>query len=280
MENKTDIFRGLLYNPSLEHEVVILFSLLIPHLKESYAIDSYPDTFPDCSALRNGKRVEIEFEVYASDFYSHNHDKNDNLSKCMLLICWKNNIRNTTKREGKEFFVVKGHEIEITALDKAVAELEKDKGLKFVKNGDRLDLNKVGEEIFFEQLKENRPKRYDQIKDLYNYVKQSDDFEIKWGGGDRWSTMRVYVKKWNDVYPISFRGDGYTEIGYQGNKSIFPWWELPQETKTELRQIFKKNKPWHSVPFDTQTDFDNIRKALKILVEHSKRFVPIWHTKS
>ena len=275
--NKTedDNFRGLLYNPALENEAVMLFSLLIPHLRDSFAIEEYSGSFPDCFALRNRQRVGIEFELFASNF---NHENNDNLTKCSLLVCWKNDIRNTIKRDDREFFVVKGHEIEIIALDKEIAKLEKDKGLKFIKHGERPDIHR-GEERFFEQLQETRPKRYDGIKGLFNQVKQDEDFEVKWGGGERWLTMRFYMKKW-DVSPIEVYGNGSIEIGYQGNKSIYPWWELQEETKTELYRIFGNPKQkWYHVPLDTQTDIDNINKALKILAEHSKRFDIIWHTK-
>jgi len=272
---------GLLYNPTLEHEVVILFGLLMPHLAkrgESYLIDRYPDTFPDSTALRNKEKVEAEFEVYASDFYDHKHDKDDNLPKCKLLICWNNDIQNSTTRGNKEFFVVKGHEIEIFALDKEVKRLEKEKGLRLIKNGDRPNLNQANENLFFKELQQNRQSRYGLIKDLYNYVRENPDFEIKWGRGVRWLTMRIYVRNWKGVNPIIFRADGYTEIGYQNNKSLPQWWELPQETKAELRKIFKRKNAWHGVRFDSETDFDNMRKALKILAEHSKNLNVIWNT--
>lgn len=182
------------------------------------------------------------------------------------------------KEEIKNSSWLTEHEIEILALDKEADKLEK-KGLKFIKNGERPNLNQANEALFFEELKQNRPSRYNPIKDLYSYVKENPDFEIKWGRGERWLTMRIYVRKWRAVNPIIFRADGYTEIGYQDNKSRPQWWELPQETKTELRQIFKRISAWHGVPFDNQTDFDNMREALRILAEHSKRFDIIWHTK-
>jgi len=262
-------FRGLLYNPMLENEVVMLFSMLIPHLKDSFAIEEGDrGTFPDCFSLRNGQKVGIEFEFFASNF---NHENDDNLTKCSLLICWENDIRNTVKRDGKEFFVVKGHEIEILALNNEVAKLEKDKGLKIIKHGERPDISR-GKERFFEQLKEIRPKRYDMIKELYDQVKQNEDFEVKWGGGERFLTMRFYVKNWK-VDPISIEGGGRVWVGYQGNKAIFPWFELQTETKSELRQIFKNPKQkWYRVPLDNETDIDNIKRALEILAEHSKRF--------
>lgn len=249
----------------------------MPHLKEKYLIDRYPDTFPDSSATRDKQKIEIEFEVYATDFYLHKHDKSDKLSTCNLLICWKNDARNSTKREDKEFFKVNGHEIEILALDKEVEKLEKEKGLKFIENGDRPNLNQANEALFFEELKQNRASRYNLIKELYTFVKENPDFEVRWGRGERWLTMRIYLRKWDNVNPIIFRADGYTEIDYQDNKSRPRWWELPQETKTELQQIFKRIKAWHGVPLDNKTDFDNMKKALSILAEHSKRFEPKWN---
>lgn len=34
--------RGLLFEPTFEHEVVILFSLCLLHLKDSFVIEEYP----------------------------------------------------------------------------------------------------------------------------------------------------------------------------------------------------------------------------------------------
>jgi len=51
-------FRALLYNPMLKNEVVMLFSMLIPHLRDSFVIEEGDhSTFPDCFALRNGQKV-------------------------------------------------------------------------------------------------------------------------------------------------------------------------------------------------------------------------------
>ena len=110
------------------------------------------------------------------------------------------------------------------------------------------------------------------IKELYDQVKQSKEFEVKWGGGDRLPTMRFYVKNWN-VDPISINGDGTVWVMYQGNKSIFPWMELQQETKTELHQIFRNPKQkWYTVPLDNEIDLDNIKKALEVLARSFKAF--------
>jgi len=66
--NKAE-FRGLRYEPSYEDEVLILFSMLIPHFKDRFVIDSYTGAFPDCYATRNGEAVGIEFELLSSHFF-------------------------------------------------------------------------------------------------------------------------------------------------------------------------------------------------------------------
>ncbi len=278
MEKEIDDFRGLLYNPILESEVVMLFSLLIPHLRDNYVIEEGDHkTFPDCLAFRNGEDVGIEFEVYSSNFYDHKHDKDEKLTKCNIIICWKNDIPKSIERGEKEFITVKGHEIEIISLDKIVKGLQKTKSYMFIKKGERPDVFRVGEERFFEQVEKIKPKNYSFIKELYDQIKQSEEFTIKWGGGKRWSTMGFLVKNWG-ICIISVYGNGSVEIGYEGNPSISHW-ELPPETKKALQDIFKRYKhKWHYIPLKTEADLNNIEKALEILGEHSERFKIIWHT--
>ncbi|MEM2099963.1 MAG: hypothetical protein QXO75_01820 [Nitrososphaerota archaeon] len=277
MENETSDFRGLLYNPTLESEVVMLFCLLLPHLPDSFVIDQGDlKMFPDCFALRNGRKVGIEFELYASNFERHKHHQNKNLTRCNIIVCWNNDIPYTIKRDGKEFLEVKGHEIEIISLDK------KAKSLGLIKYGERPGVDRKCEESFFKQLENIKLENYGLVKELYAQVKQNENFAIRWGGGKRWLTMGFMVKKWK-VAPISVYGNGKVEIAYQGNKSIFPWFELPNETKAELYRIFKnpKLKPWHKIPLENRADLNNIYRALEVLAEDSKRFDSVvWHTKS
>lgn len=269
--NGADNFRGLLFEPTYEQEVIILFGMLIPYLKDSFIIDKYPDTFPDCFARRNGQEIGIEFEVKASHFYEHHHDTNANLKKCNLLICWENDIpRKTTTRGDIELLnpeTIKGHSIEIMALKKFYEE----KSLKLILDGKRPDVERANKERFFEQLKENvDAKKQSWINELYDQVNQrKEDFEVKWGGGERLSTMRFFVKRWN-VDPIYIEGSGRVWLIYQGNPAISPW-KLPQEVRTMLQQRFKHPKPtWYTVPLDTQSDLDNIKWALEILAEYSR----------
>jgi hypothetical protein len=269
--NGADNFRGLLFEPTYEQEVIILFGMLIPYLKDSFIIDKYPDTFPDCFARRNGQEIGIEFEVKASHFYEHHHDTNANLKKCNLLICWENDIpRKTTTRGDIELLkpeTIKGHSIEIMALKKFYEE----KSLKLILDGKRPGVERANKERFFEQLKENvDAKKQSWINELYDQVNQrKEDFAVKWGGGERLSTMRFFVKRWN-VDPIYIEGSGRVWLIYQGNPAISPW-KLPQEVRTMLQQRFKHPKPtWYTIPLDTQSDLDNIKWAFEILAEYSR----------
>jgi hypothetical protein len=88
----TEQFRGLKYAPSYEAEVVMLFGMMLPHLKGRFEIDEYNDAFPDCSADLDGTPVGIEFELKASNFRSQKHDLDPRLPNCNLLVCWENDI--------------------------------------------------------------------------------------------------------------------------------------------------------------------------------------------
>jgi len=271
-------FRGLLYEPTNEEEVLILFSLLIPYLTDSFIIDYFSGAFPDCRARRKRQEIGIEFEFLASHFFEHNHDQNKKLKTCNMIVCWKNNLRRrTVSKGGVEFLNVKGHEIEILDLHKIVDKLQKEKSLKFIHDGERPRLDKANEKRFFEQLKENvDEKKFSWINELYQHVSNREEFKVEWGQGKKWFTMRFYVKKW-DVDPIGVQADGNVWITYQGNPAIFPW-ELPQEVQTTLRQMFKHQKgKWLTASLNTQTDLDNIKRALEILAEHSKHSDLIWH---
>lgn len=266
----------MLYEPTYEEEAVILFSLLIPCLQDNFVIDYYSGAFPDCFAKRNGKDVGIEFELQASNFSSHERDPHADLSKCGLIVCWENDAPyRTIKKDGREFLIVEKQgrkwEIEIMALSK---EVERAKPQKFVLRGKRCDIGKANKEGFFEQIRTR--KRYEWIRQLYEWVMKKEEFDVRWGRGERWFTMRFYVKRWN-IDPISVQGNGMVTVAYQGNPYNSPW-ELPQCTQTALRSIFghREKQKWPSVSLDTKEDFDKLKEALETFAGDSTLNV-IWH---
>ena len=87
-------FENLVYGPSNEQGVVVLFTMMSKQLQ--YNIEGiWTDSFPDCEATRveqGGKlrRVKIEFEYRSREFANHGHDPN----ACDVLVCWKDNWKD------------------------------------------------------------------------------------------------------------------------------------------------------------------------------------------
>jgi len=80
-------FEGLLRAPETEQEVIILFSKLSQHLKMK--IVSVSTKFPDAYVrVKEGgcwTTKAAEFEIYSSNFETHEHDP----EKCDMIICWR-----------------------------------------------------------------------------------------------------------------------------------------------------------------------------------------------
>jgi len=72
------------YAPTSEAGVVLLFGRLAPEL--GFCVESVQQQFPDCTAVRRGRRMRIEFEFWASDFAAHGHDP----SGADVIVCWEN----------------------------------------------------------------------------------------------------------------------------------------------------------------------------------------------
>jgi hypothetical protein len=72
------------YAPTSEAGVVLLFGRLAPQL--GFCVESVQQQFPDCTAVRRGRWVRIEFEFWASDFAVHGHDPRG----ADVIICWEN----------------------------------------------------------------------------------------------------------------------------------------------------------------------------------------------
>ena len=275
-------FRGLLYEPTVENEVIILFSLMIPYFQDRFVIDQYPDTFPDCEAKRNNKKILIEFETKASSFLLHRNNKK--LEQCDLLICWKNNIRGQTeKKDGKDWLVIKNHPIEIMALDRVYDDLKKgNKCPKLILNGKRPSRGGANKEKFFKQLeqeiKAGDPEKYNRIEALFKWVNQREDFEVVWGGKKRF-TMRFFMKVW-DKDPVYVEADGTVFVCYEDNPSSSSYWKLPPATEDLLRKMFHHDKlnkkgqlpKWPHVAIETPADLENIKQALVIMANHSKHY--------
>lgn len=247
-------FRGLLYTPSYENEVVLLFGMLMPYLDSQFVIDEYSGSFPDCRARRDGNEIGIEFEVNSKDFVTHKHPDDPNLSKCDLIICWE----NYWKKNKVEFH---GHEIEVYEL----SEIMKQKGLGFTlvdkpKYQKRILWTK---ESFFRELgKKVNTNEFDQISEIYGFCLSHPEFEVVFGEGRKIAGFNVRVKKWQSEKmgvrsPVQVYADGKLTIDYQ---------RLPENLETEFRKITEEPKDkWHSFNLRDQKTLNRIKEALEWL---------------
>ena len=79
---------GILFEPEYEQEVVYLFSVFHRELGFPYII-KIRNEFPDAFVMDKRRDVKrIEFEVRASDFIQHKHDKKG----CDFIVCWENDL--------------------------------------------------------------------------------------------------------------------------------------------------------------------------------------------
>ena len=152
-------FRGLKWEPSYEGEVLILFGMLLPHLKETVLIEEYTDEFPDCKAKIDGEDVGIEFEVDSRNFYDQKHHEDPRLPKCSLIVCWKNPYNDVIKPQG--------HSIKILELSKVI----KEKNLHLIRDGPCPRPEEWNKERFLGKLRKNigYGERYRWVKDLVEF---------------------------------------------------------------------------------------------------------------
>lgn len=82
---------GILFEPEYEQEVVYLFSIFHRDMGFPYII-KLRNEFPDAIVMDSNRDTKkIEFEVFASSFISHGHNK----SGCDYIVCWDNDLENT-----------------------------------------------------------------------------------------------------------------------------------------------------------------------------------------
>lgn len=86
------LFRGMVYGPTNEQGVVLLFGKISNDL--GICIERVRTGFPDCEAVRytgrGWERVRIEFEYKSSDFNAHRH----NPQGCDMIVCWEHDWKD------------------------------------------------------------------------------------------------------------------------------------------------------------------------------------------
>jgi hypothetical protein len=260
--------RGLSYPPVLESEVLVLFGMLIPYLDDEFIIKEFNTSpgFPDCYALKNNVEVGIEFEVNSNHFYEHGHDRDANVDKCDLIVCWKNTINlsyiTVNDRLGRR------HQIEILELERVIKEKSLYEQLFPIKKPK--PPAEWDEEKFLLEVRKRvtDEKVFSWIRELIETCKQFDEFVIVYGKGARHATLGLHVKKWRSQRigvptPIQFLDNGNIIFDCK-NLSKIP--EIEKELRSRINQIrTKKWSRWCTIPIKDEEAFATIRETIKWL---------------
>lgn len=242
------------WEPSYEGEVMILFGMLLPHLKETVLIKEYIDEFPDCKAEIDGEDVEIEFEVDSRNFYNHKHHEDPRLPKCSMIVCWKNPYNDVIKPQG--------HPIKILELSKVI----KEKNLHLILAGPRRRPEEWNKEKFLDKLRENvgDGERYRWVKDLVEFCEDRPEFVLALGKGTRKATLGFQIRRWLSEgigvpTPIQFGADGSFIFDHKG---------MPDDVERELRRRTREpKKRWYVIPIKDLETFSMVNEALRWLAE-------------
>lgn len=94
---------GLLFEPRNEQELVYLFAKFHQDLGFPYII-KISSEFPDAEVMnKNRERKTIEFELFASNFKQHGHDR----LKCDFIVCWEDNLQEEVPEKFPEIIAIK-----------------------------------------------------------------------------------------------------------------------------------------------------------------------------
>lgn len=263
----TDTKFGLLYEPSNENEVRILFGVVMPYLGEAfgklgyggaeYYLDDFTDGDPDCTLVIDGKKVGTEFEFESYNFYGH-HDPR----KCGLIICWKHTWVNCPDS------------IKVLELSSFLRHLVSERGLRFIlKEEPKYPKRRFRWSIqeFMSKLKENvSDSEFMQLKAFLEEISQREGILLQTGKGDKIPTLGIGCKKQGDRFPLNIGADGKASITYYNVDAKPPY--PPQMSEEAIRRIRtllgEPKKQWHNISASSMAQLvDKLRAIVGIMLE-------------
>ena len=144
-----------------EQEVIALFFSRLDSYERIYkfgpVLKVTDKTFPDCFIMHGKKKVGIEFETKATNFKSHNHFNDPNLSKCQFVFCYEDDSNDDLKKEFAHH-KIKVKKIIIPRYNFVKGE-EWDKAIKFLNDHERFtnqEFKKVNKTHIWRLLEEGK----------------------------------------------------------------------------------------------------------------------------
>jgi len=243
-----DDFKGLIYEPYNEQEVISLFFMVLPYLKLDLCFEEVRTDFPDCIAwkktLEGWEKVNIEFEHLSQNFLIHGHD----IKKCDMLVCWKHNWANCP--------------LEVIELNKEIKNLDK----KFI----LLDKPKYtqtvwGREKFFDYVKKEFPDLIEYHQKILTILDNENVYIIE-GKGAKSPTYNFKIPSTDNKAVAIIQADGKIWIDFskmtEEEKSI-----LVNKLKGKLKLEFDSKKAWPIIgSFNKDIYLDEIDEFMEILI--------------
>jgi len=242
-------FRGLIYEPYNEQEVVSLFFMLLPHLKLDLCFEEVRTAFPDCIALKKTpegwKKVRIEFEHLSQNFLEHGHD----INKCDLIVCWQHNWHNCPL----EVIELKK---ELAKVDKKLILLNKPKYVKTLWD----------KEKFFEFVNKEYPDIGEMLKNIFSKVEDKGIYIVE-GKGAKIPTFNFKIPSTNFKAVAIIQADGKIWIDFS-KMTEEEKKKLSTKLKEKLKLEFDDKKAWPIIGcLEKDIYEDEINKFMDILLE-------------
>lgn len=249
MKNKVpDNFKGFIYEPYNEQEVISLFFTVLPYLKLNFCFEEIRTDFPDCLMWERTsniwKKINVEFEHLSQNFLIHKHK----IKECDLIICWKHNWINCPLR------IIELSK-EIKKIDKKIILFDKPKYTQIVWNREK----------FFNYTKEKLPDLIKYHRKILTILDNENIYIIE-GKGAKFPTYNFKIPSTNNKAVAIIQADGKIWIDFskmnKKEKKIFIY-----KLKEELKLKFNSKKAWSIVGrFNNDIYLDKVEQFMNILI--------------
>lgn len=248
---------GFKYEPGNETEVCILFGLLMPYLGEELEklgykcseiyFEEFRGSFPDCTLIVDGKRLDVEFELYSSGFFEHGHKQED----CDLVICWE---------EDRPLDKVKVLELcKIVQKVPSIIENHKPKH----------ETRMWSIQEFLEFIDKRMPSSETKIiRQFFENLEENQNLEV-WKARGKLPVITIHFKK-QDFHSlwIEATNKGITAgIAYYNVNVKPPEPNLPEKKIEAIRKVLNEpNKLWHYIKAENTEELINkLKKIIEVI---------------
>jgi len=264
---------GFNYWPGSEAEVVMLFGALMPYVGsflrdlgfgENFFIEEWREQPTDCIIEVDGKKLNVEFELYSSRF-KNNHDP----EKCDLIICWEHDWNSCPAN----IKVLALKEIYEKIAEKGLRLIIKNNGYKYTPRDKRWPL-----EEFMSELKENvKDNEFKIFQEFIESIRDLDGIQLETGRGDRIPTLGLGFKKFG-TFPIGIEATGkayvcYYNVNAKPPKPLLPInliekiWKLLGAPKTKNGEM----KKWHYIKASNSAELiKKLKEIINVVLEAEK----------